>query len=175
MDRWRLSQVCAISILILSTRISSMPNPLLVINFKMVKDKHNVILILVSPKILIPYSWGSSNSCFHLFILLHRSAKFSLYLVAEIHLNHYKVSPCVFNFFFLPLDHLFVTGVLHGGSTWWFIKDLFPSRSFHRDSFKEFKHSSSCIPECNSLYRIIGGGIMSFLIIWVHVPWFTCC
>ena len=29
---WRPSQVCAISILILSTRISSMPNPLLVIN-----------------------------------------------------------------------------------------------------------------------------------------------
>ena len=139
MDRWRLSQVCAISILILSTRINSMPNPLLVINFKMVKDKHNVILILVSPKILIPYSWGSSNSCFHLFIFLYRSAKFSLYLVAEIHLNHYKVSPCVFNFFFLPLDHLFVTEVLHGGSTWWFIKDLFPSRSFHRDSFKELK------------------------------------
>ena len=30
--RWRPSQVCSISILILSTRISSMPNPLLVIN-----------------------------------------------------------------------------------------------------------------------------------------------
>ena len=30
--RWRPSQVCAISILILSTKISSMPNPLLVIN-----------------------------------------------------------------------------------------------------------------------------------------------
>ena len=30
--RWRSSQVCAISILILSTRISSMPNPLIVIN-----------------------------------------------------------------------------------------------------------------------------------------------
>ena len=34
---------------------------------------------------------------------------------------------------------------------------------------EELKHSSSCNPECNSFYRIIGGGIMSFLIIWVHV------
>ena len=39
---------------------------------------------------------------------------------------------------------------------------------------EEFKHSSSCNPECNSFYRIIGGGIMSFLISWVHVSWFTC-
>ena len=43
----RPSQVCAISILILSTRISSMRKPLLVIN-QLVKDEHNVILILVS-------------------------------------------------------------------------------------------------------------------------------
>ena len=40
---------------------------------------------------------------------------------------------------------------------------------------RELKHSPSCSPECNSFYRIIGGGIMSFLIIWVHVSWFTCC
>ena len=30
---------------------------------------------------------------------------------------------------------------------------------------EELMHSSSCIPECNSFYRIIGGGIMSFVII----------
>ena len=42
---------------------------------------------------------------------------------------------------FLSFDHSFVTGVLHGGSTWWFIKDLIPFRSVHRDSFQR----SSCI------------------------------
>ena len=31
---------------------------------------------------------------------------------------------------------LLFNGVLHGGSTWWFIKDLIPSRSVHRDSFQ---------------------------------------
>ena len=40
---------------------------------------------------------------------------------------------------------------------------------------KKLKLSSYCNPECISVYRIIGGGIMSFLIIWVHVSWFTCC
>ena len=38
---------------------------------------------------------------------------------------------------------------------------------------KKLKLSSSCNLECNSFYHIIGGGIMSFLIIWVHVSWFT--
>ena len=38
-----------------------------------------------------------------------------------------------------------------------------------------FKYSSSCNLECKSFFCIIGGGIMSFLIIWVHVSWFTCC
>ena len=135
MDRWRLSQVCAISILILSTRISSMPNPLLVINFKMVKDKHNVILILVSPKILIPYSWGSSNSCFHLFIFLYRSAKFSLYLVAKLHLIIARLQPYSSHLSFRLIILLF-TGVLHEVSAWWSIKDLIRSRNIHQDYFQ---------------------------------------
>ena len=33
-------------------------------------------------------------------------------------------------------DHSFITGVLHGGSTWWFTKDLIPSRSAHQDFFR---------------------------------------
>ena len=81
-----------------------------------------------------------------LFQLYHFKASF----------NHCKVSPGVLFNFTLPfhhsisLDHSFVTGVLHEGSTWWFIKDLIPSQSFHRDSFKELKHSSFCNLECNS-------------------------
>ena len=51
----------------------------------------------------------------------------------------------------------------------------FFSKCSSRFFSEELKHSSSCYPECNSFFRIIGGGIMSFLIIWVHVSWFTCC
>ena len=50
--------------------------------------------------------------------------------------NHCKDSPYVFDFSFLSIGHSFITGVLHGGSTWWFIKDLIPSRSVHWDSFQ---------------------------------------
>ena len=47
-------------------------------------------------------------------------------------------------------DHLFVTGVLHGSSTWWFIKDLyFFLKCSSRFFSKKLKHSSSCYPECN--------------------------
>ena len=98
---------------------------------------------------------------------------FPHYLVAKLHLNHCKASPCVFIYPFFQFDHSFVNGVLHGGSTWWFIKDLFPSRSFHRDSFKELKLSSSCNSECNSFFRTIGGGIMSFLIIFLRASCFS--
>ena len=120
------------------------------------KDKHNAILILVSSNNSIPYYGGSSNSSFHLFIFLLSGVclwyQFSVsivssfffsrvpsshnYITTEIHLNHYKVSPCIFYFSFFSIDHPFVTGVLHGGSTWWFIKDLIPSRSVHWDSFQ---------------------------------------
>ena len=68
------------------------------------------------------------------------------------------------------LSILLFNGVLHGGSTCWFIKDLIPSQSFHQDSFlgsSSFLHI--VIRSAISFYHIIGGGIMSFLIIWVHV------
>ena len=92
------------------------------------KDKHNVILILVSSKCLIPSSrvrsWyqilGSK-----LFIFSFRSSKlFQLYHF-KASSNHCKASPGVlFNFSF-RFDHSFITGVLLGGSTWWFVKDSF--------------------------------------------------
>ena len=101
------------------------------------KDTHNVILILVSSSKL--------NSLFRRFIkfsvslgssFFSRSSKFSQLFHREDPSNHCKDSPCVFNFSFLSFDHSFITGVLHEGSTWWFIKDLIPSRSVHRDSFQ---------------------------------------
>ena len=117
---------------------------------------------------------------------LFRSSKFYHYIVLELHLNHCKTSPCSFNFSFISFYHPFITGVLHGGSTWWFVKDSFHS-SFvlkvslevkirqailsnkhgvqHMFCFEEFKHSSSCIPNCNSFYLVCCGGVMSFLTI----------
>ena len=94
------------------------------------------------------------------------------YLVAKLLLNHYKVSPCVFNFSFFY--HHFV----YQSSSWMpymMVHRGFISFSKRSSTFfsKELNHSSFCNPECNSFYRIIGGGIMSFLIIWVHVSWFT--
>ena len=35
----------------------------------------------------------------------------------------------------------------------------------HMSCSEEFKHSSTCNPECNSSFRTIGGDITSFLII----------
>ena len=70
----------------------------------------------------------------------------------------------------------FITGVLLGDSTCWFIKDLYSfSKCSSRFFSKEFKHSSSCYPECIFVCLIIRGGIMSFLIIKFGFSWFTCC
>ena len=142
------------------------------------KDKHNVILILVSSselnslfRRLIKFSVSIVSSS-----LFPGVPTFYNYFTTEIHLNRYKDSPCVFNFFSFRLIILLFNRVLHEGSTWWFIKDLIPSPSFSSTFFsKKLKLSSYCNLECNSFYRIIGGGIMSFLIIWVHFSWFTCC
>ena len=100
------------------------------------KDTHNVILILDSPKWLILYFGGSSNSRFHLIhLFFSRSSK--LFQVCH-HEDLSKSLQCFtlcFQLLFLFVILLF-TGVLHGGSTWWFIKDLIPSRSAHQDSFQ---------------------------------------
>ena len=84
----------------------------------------------------------------------------------------------------------FITGVLtkaqHGGSSRiLFILQLFFKISLevkfrqailknkhgvqHMSCFEEFKHSSSCIPKCNSFYLIFWDGDMPFLTIFFHV------
>ena len=87
----------------------------------------------------------------------------------------------LFLFIILLLPEFFMEA-LHGGSSKiLFILQLFFKISLevmirqailqnkhgaqHMFCFEEFKYSSSCIPKCNSFYLIIGGGIMSFLII----------
>ena len=74
--------------------------------------------------------------------------EFQALIITEIHLNHCKDSPCVFNFSFFSF--FLFNGVLHGGSTWWFIKDLIPFSKFSsRFIARELKLSSYCNPECN--------------------------
>ena len=141
------------------------------------KDKHNVILILVSSKRLILYSGGSSNSLFQLLssFLSRSSNLFQLYHHGDSSKSLQGFTLC-FNFSFLPVWSSFC----YRSSSWRFYKMVLQGfNSFSKCSSRlfseELMHSSSCNPECNSFYRIIGGGIMSFLIIWVHVSWFTCC
>ena len=138
------------------------------------KDKHNVILILVSSK-WFNSLFRSGSSYIFLVSSAHLSfPEFQALIITEIHLNHYKVSPCVFNFSFFSLSFVYRS------SSWRFYMMVHQgfisfSKCSSRFFSKEFKHYSSCNPECHSFYRIIRGGIMSFLMIWVHVPWFTCC
>ena len=124
-----------------------------------------------------------------------RVPSFLHYLVAKLHLNHCKASPCVVNFsFFLSSFCLpeFFMEALHGASLRIpFILQLFFKISLgvkvrqailkdkhgvlHMLCFEEFKHSSSCIPKCNSFYLISWDGVMPFLTISIYVSWFTSC
>ena len=150
------------------------------------KVKHNIILILVSSKWLIPYSGGSSKFLFSFVHLSFRSSKFSQLFHREDPSNHCKDSPCVFNFSFLSLSFWlpeFFMEALHGDSSRIpFILQLFFKISLevkfrqailknkhgvqHMSCSSEFKHSSSCILKCNSFSLIFWGGVMSFLIIF---------
>ena len=60
------------------------------------------------------------------------------------------------------LIFLLFSGVLHGGSTWWFIKDLIRSRNIHQDYFQR----SSSI-----LLLVIQSAIVfpSYLLRWCYV------
>ena len=141
------------------------------------KDKHNIILILVSSKWLILSFRVCSGGINSWLLVVHLSSgvlSFPHYLVTEIHLNHCKDSPCVFNFSF------FLSSFCYRSSSWRrYMMVLKGFNSFSKCSsrffLEELKHSSSCISKSNSFYLIFCGGIMSFLIIWVHVSWFTCC
>ena len=125
-----LSQVCAISLLILSTRVSSMPNPLLVINLNWWRICITQFLLWFHPSDLVS-SFQSCSSCHisrfeRLHLFLFRSSKLSA-------LSRRKAPPKSLQGFTLCCQLLFLsiillfTGVLHGGSTWCFAKDSFHS------------------------------------------------
>ena len=113
-----------------------MPNPLLVINFKMVKDKHNVILILVSS--------SKFNSLFRRFIkivdficssFLPEFQVFSVISFQSFILSLQGFTWC-FQLLFLSIILLLPEFFMEFFFSWWFIKDLIPSQSVHRDSFQ---------------------------------------
>ena len=150
------------------------------------KSKHNVILILVSSKWLIPYSGDSSKFLISFVHFSFRSSKLFRLYHFKASSNHCKASPGVlFNFPFrliiLLLSEFFMEDQHGGSSRIPFILQLFFKNSLevmirqailkdkhgvlHMFCFEEFKHSSSCIPKCNSLYLIFWDGAMPFLTI----------
>ena len=121
--------------------------------------------------------------------------EFQALIITEIHLNHCKVSPCVFNFFFFSSSFYYRSSswrlymIVHQGIL--FILQLFFKISLkvmirqailkikhgakYMFCFEEIKYSSSCISKCNSFYLVFWDGDMSFLIISLRVSWFPCC
>ena len=138
------------------------------------KDKHNVILILVSSKWLIPYPGGSSK---FLFSFAHLS--FPEFQVST--LSRRKASSKSLQVFTLCFRLLFILLFFcYWSSSWRFYMIVHQgfisfSKCSSRFFSKELKHSSSCNPECISFYLIFWDGVMSLLTIWVCVSWFPCC
>ena len=150
------------------------------------KDTHNVILIIVSSKwssFFFPELFIMSFSWFEMLHLFFSGVpSFSrLY-------HHDAPSKSLHGFIlFLSTFNCFPLSFSIRSSSWCFVKDSFHSsivlqdfsRSYdpssllqnkhgvqHMFCFEEFKHSSSCIPKCNSFSLIFWGGVMSFLIIF---------
>ena len=127
---------------------------------------HNVILIIVSSKwssFFFPELFIMSHSRFEMLHLFFSGVpSFLGYIVAKLHLNHCKDSPCVFNFSF------FLSSFYYRSSPWrlyMMVHQGFNSFSKCSSRFfsEEFKHSSSCIPKCNS-------PTLSFEMVLCH-PW----
>ena len=144
----------------------------------LVKDTHNVILILVPSKWSIPFSGvvHHTYSWFQVLIFLSRSSKLSQLCnhgdLSKIFTRIHLVFSTSFSFRLIILLLLKFSWRLYK-----MVHQGFNSFSKCSSRFfsEELKYSLSCILKCNSFNCIIRGGIMSFLIIWVHVSWFTCC
>ena len=124
------------------------------------KDKHTINLILISSKWVI-FSFGvcswwinSSSKCFHLFfsgVQFPRSSRWNL------HLNH-RNAHLILSSFILS-RHPFVTGVLHGGSSWF--NSFFKSSS--RFLLAEFKYLFFSHLEVQLILRILLKWSFAFL------------
>ena len=122
-----------------------------------VKDKHNVILILVSSSKInfcCPESFIISHSWFERLYLFFSGVPSSRnYIITEIRLNHCKASPCVFNFSF------FLSSFYYQSSSWRLYMTVHKGfNSFSKCSSRffseELMHSSSCNWECYSFTHI---------------------
>ena len=144
-------------------------------------------------------SFQSCSSChfsrfgmFHLFF--SGVPSFPLYLVAKLHLNHCKASPCVFKFsFFLPSFY-------YRSSSWrlyMFVRQgiLFILQLFFKISLEvmihqailKIKHGAQhmfCFEELKYLYLAFRSAIvLPYHLRWcyvtldnfLHVSWFICC
>ena len=123
----------------------------------------------------------------HLFLFW--SSKFSWLYHREAPSKSLQGFTLCFQLLFLSIILLlpeFFMEALHGGSSRiLFILQLFFKISLevmtrqailkskhgaqHMFCFEEFKHSSSCIPKCNSFHLIFCGGVMSLLTISLRV------
>ena len=179
------------------------------------KDTHNVILILLSPKWLIP-SFGFVHdevilgSSVHLFfpelvIISHsRFERLHLYFRSSnlSQLSHRKAPSKSLEGFTLCFPtslsfyHPFITGVLHGSSTWWFVKDSFHSSIVLQDFSRSYDPPSYTLKstwcsihvlfwgfqvffilhfEVQFSYLIFWDDVISFLTVSLQVLWFTSC
>ena len=98
----------------------------------MMKDKQNIILILVLPsskRFQFFFRSGSRYQFFSQVFLsfLFRSSKFIKYLFVKLHLNLGKVIILFFSTF-ISLHHSFV----YGGPSWWFVKVSIHSQVFFK-------------------------------------------
>ena len=138
--------ICHFSILF-SRRISSMQKSIACHQFNLMKDKHTINLILISSKWVIPSfgvcSWwiNSSSKCFHLFF---SGVQISSAISSEPPSKSSQGSSYSFHYSILS-HHPFVTGVLHGGSSWF--NSFFKSSS--RFCWWSSSIFSSRISKCN--------------------------
>ena len=156
------------------------------------KYEHNVILILVSCKWLIPYSGGSSKKLISFFHLSFRSSKFSRLYHFKASSYHCKASPCVFNFSFFLSSFYYRSSswrlymVVHQGflsffncssrflSELWFAKLYSKINMVFNTCF--VLRSSSILPLASKVqfsYLIFWDGVISFLTVSLQVLWFT--
>ena len=129
-----------------------------------------------------------------LFVVLINDPSFLGYIVAKLHLNHRKASPCVFNFFFFSSSFYYRSSswrlymvVRQGFFSFFncssrFLSKLWPAKLYSKlnmvlNTCLVLRGSSLPLLafRCNSFYFIFWDGVMSFFTIWVCISWFTCC
>ena len=161
------------------------------------KDTHNIILILVSSKWLIlsfRVCPGGINSWLLVVHLSSGVLSFPHYLVAKLHLNHRKASPCVFNFSFFLSSFYYRSSswrlymVVHQGFLSFFncssrfLSKLWPAKLYSKINM--VLNTCLVLRSSSILHLAFWGAILlPYLLRWcyvtldnfLHVSWFICC